>query len=76
MDVDCQKAEYEVLRQSLMELRKPVLKEMCYSQLLPVSGTKQELVNRVMESWNRYKLRVGVDRFGGGVSVTITAWRK
>lgn len=67
-------AAQAAVREGLVFLRKDNLKELCRSQLLPVSGNKRQLAQRLMNYYNSAKIQVAFGMEDGHCEVTIRAW--
>lgn len=64
------------MREGLADLKKESLVRLCRAQLLPISGNKRLLVDRIMRHWNTAEIQVSFNDVEGSAEATIRAWYK
>ena len=72
---ELQEAGRQAVMIGLMWITKPMLRKLCEDNSLKVSGTKQELANRLWEYFDTAD--AGVRRSpDGGIQVEFRAWKR
>lgn len=69
-------ASADVFKYALLTLKNDVLRDMCRHQLLPVSGNKTTLADRLYEYFDECRSEISINKTTGELTVRLATYKK